>query len=92
MNATTAVKTLTNENECQLTILPPLLCHATLPAALDQDQDGRLAVGDLKAALEECHVSIGTDTLERVMQREGALDSRGMVSAKSFSVGGKWRG
>ena len=35
------------------------------------------------------HRSIKAETLGRLMEREGALDSKGMVSAKSFSVRGQ---
>lgn len=59
-------------------------------AELDADHDGLVSVRDLKEALPS-HVSIRSDTLARLMRREGALDSRGMVSFKSFSVG-RWGG
>lgn len=41
---------------------------------------------ELQQALGECRISIAPDTLGRLMEREGALDARGMVSAKSFAV------
>ncbi|KAL4443603.1 hypothetical protein ABPG75_011340 [Micractinium tetrahymenae] len=52
---------------------------------LDRDHDGLITVQQLKDALEECNISIKAETLGRLMDREGALDSKGMVSAKSFA-------
>ena len=66
----------------------PALAPRSPPAAeLDRDRDGLLSVRELKEALEECRISIASDTLGRLMQREGALDAKGMLTAKSFAVG-----
>ena len=66
--------------------LTPLALPGRRTAELDTDNDGFLGVEELSAALDECHVSVGAETLERLMRREGALDRRGMISARSFHV------
>jgi len=53
--------------------------------ALDTDGDGKLSVAALTSALQECGVSIGADTMERMLQREGALNGKGVISPRSFS-------
>ncbi|GAB4819739.1 hypothetical protein N2152v2_006785 [Parachlorella kessleri] len=58
----------------------------TIFAQLDQDKDGFLSVEELSRALADCKISIGADTLERLIERQGMLDKQGMISAKSFQT------
>ncbi len=54
------------------------LCHAyvTPAAQLDADKDGYLHVEELSRALADCNIAVGPDTLERLIEREGALDKQ----------------
>lgn len=52
---------------------------------LDVDGDGKLSVTALAEALAECGVPVPSEVLRRMMDREGALDGRGVVSARSFA-------
>ncbi|KDD73476.1 protein kinase, partial [Helicosporidium sp. ATCC 50920] len=53
-------------------------------AELDADKDGLLDVEELSFALEECRIDVGADALRSLMDHSGALNTAGMVSARSF--------
>lgn len=62
-------------------------CSAPAAAQLDHDKDGFLHVEELSRALADCNISIESDTLERLIEREVREPASVSLLCASLMVG-----